>query len=113
MVMKKSRAILAVSSVLWGIIVLLAAWAFPKLWFVPVIAGAALWSAGFWHFRTIAYELSDENIRVMSGFLFKRERVLPKKEILMTSRFALAGKLLFTVVYFSGGRVVLFADLPR
>ncbi len=111
--MKKSRSFLVVSSVLCGIIVLLAVWAIPELWFVPVIAGAALWGVGFWHFQTIEYELSDENIRVLSGFLFKRERVLPKKEILMTSRFALAGKLLFTVVYFSGGRVILFADLPR
>jgi len=113
MVMKKSRVFLAVSSVLWGIIVLLAVWAFPKLWFIWAIAGAALWAAGFWHFQTITYELSNENIRITSGFLFKRERVLPKKEILMTARFALAGRLLFTVVYFSGGRVILFADLPQ
>ncbi len=110
--MKKSRLILVVSSVLWAIVVLLAVWSFPKLWFVWVIAGAAAWGAVFRHFQTIEYEVSGGSLRISSGFLFKRKRILPKKEILMTTRFALAGKLLFTVVHFSGGRVVLFAEMP-
>ncbi len=108
--MKKSRFFY------WMIMVLLGAAAaavflmFPRMWYIWTIAGAA--AAGVWtaYFRAIEYDLRGGILRISSGFLFKRERILPQKEILMTTRVALAGKLLFTVAAFSGGRVVLFAE---
>ncbi|MGN0680253.1 MAG: hypothetical protein ACI4JS_11360 [Oscillospiraceae bacterium] len=82
----------------------------PKMWYIWVIVGVVLWGAFAVYFRTISYDLRNGILRITSGVLFKRERILRVKEVLMTTRVALAGKLLFTVATFSGGRVVLFTE---
>lgn len=110
--MKKSRFFLWVLSLVLALVEAAAIFLAPKLWFVWAAARIALWAAAFGYFQTLSYEISGGNLRISSGFFFKRKRILPKKEILMTTRFALAGRLLFTVAYFSGGRVILFAELP-
>ncbi len=108
--MKKSRFFFCVIMVLCIAAAAAAILIFPKKWYIWVIAGAAVGGAWAAYFRSIAYNVRGGILRISSGFLFKRERVLPEKEILMTTRVALAGKLLFTVAAFSGGRVVLFAE---
>lgn len=108
--MKKSRFFFWVISVLWGTAVASSIWFIPKMWYIWAIIGAAVWGVYAVHFRTIAYDLRNGILTITSGVLFKRERILCVKEVLMTTRVALAGKLLFTVATFSGGRVVLFAE---
>lgn len=108
--MKKSRFFFWLILVLWGAAVAAVLLIFPKIWYIWIIAGAAVWGVWTAYFGSIAYDLRSGILRISSGFLFKRERILPEKEILMTTRVALAGKLLFTVATFSGGRVVLFAE---
>lgn len=108
--MKKSRFFFWMIMVLWGVAIAAVLLIFPGIWYIWIIAGAAAGGAWAAYFRSIAYSLKSGILRISSGFLFKRERILPEKEILMTTRVALAGKLLFTVAAFSGGRVVLFAE---
>ena len=110
--MKKSAVFFGISSLVWVIAVLGAIWIFPKAWFFILVVGATL--MGWWgaYFKSVSYEIKGDNLRILSGILFRKERVLPLREILMTKRTEAAGKTLFTVVYFSGGRVVIFADLP-
>lgn len=108
--MKKSRFFFLVISVLWGAAVAVSICFFQKMWYIWAIVGAAVWGVYAVYFRTIAYDLRNGILRISSGVLFKRERILRVKEILMTTRVALAGKLLFTVATFSGGRVVLFTE---
>lgn len=110
--MKKSRLFFWVISGLWGAAAAAAIWIFPEMWYIWAITGAAVWGAYALYFRAIAYELRNGILRISSGVLFKRERILRVKEILMTTRVALAGRLLFTVATFSGGRVVVFAEFP-
>ncbi|MGN1111140.1 MAG: hypothetical protein ACI4QY_05760 [Oscillospiraceae bacterium] len=110
--MKKSAVVFEISSLVWGISLLGVIWIFPKAWFFILVVGAALW--GWWgaYFKSVSYEVRRDNLRISSGILFRKERFLPFEEILMTKRAEAAGKTLFTVAYFSGGRVLLFADLP-
>lgn len=110
--MKKSAVFFKISSLVWAIAVLVTIRFFPKAWFFILVVGAALW--GWWaaYFKSVSYEVRRDNLRISSGILFRKERFLPFGEILMTKRAAAAGKTLFTVAYFSGGRVLLFADLP-
>lgn len=110
--MKKSAVFFGISSLVWGIAVLGAIWIFPKAWFFILAVGAALWGVWAAYFKSVSYEVRADNLRISSGILFRKERVLPFGEILITKRAAVADKTLFTVVYFSGGRVVIFADLP-
>lgn len=108
--MKKSRFFFWIILVFWMAAVAAAMLIMPGIWYIWTTAGAAVLGAWAAYFRSIAYDLRDGVLKITSGFLFKRKRVLPEKEILMTTRVALAGKLLFTVAAFSGGRVVLFTE---
>ena len=74
-----------------------------------VLLGAAVWTAFFFHFRSIGYTVENGVLIIRSGFLVKAERRISISDILWQTTVKFGSVMLFSVIHTAAGRAVIFA----
>lgn len=109
---KKTFTIFIIFSALWftaGFVLT----AFLRLnWLYSGIFAIGIWCVAFAYFHRLSYAIEEEILKISSGILFRRERIVPLEMVLIRTKISVKGKCLLTVLTLSGGRVIVFADVP-
>lgn len=108
---KKSFTIFIIFSFLW--FAMSAIMAVSGLnWLCTAVCAVAAWSVFFAYFCRISYVVEGGVLKISSGILFRRERIVPLEIVHIRTKISVRGHCLLTILAFSGGNVAVFADVP-
>lgn len=108
--MKKLWHVFWILTVLAAGAAVFAAFALPREFAALIVAaGAVVWLAAFFRFRSVEYSLENERLLIRGGVLVKRERSLPMKSVLWHTTVKFGSAALFSVLHTASGRAVVFA----
>lgn len=78
---------------------------------LAALAGAAIWAAAFFRFRSIEYLDDGERFLIRRGFFIHAETSLKKSAILYVTTVKFGYVTLFSVIHTASGAVVVFAEI--
>ena len=94
--------------ILCAVIVLL----FPGSVYITAAAFVILSVIWLWYYYRLEYSISAETLRISSGIIFRKHRLLPLESILWELRLSLPPfrRAAMVILHTSGGRIVIFGD---
>lgn len=69
---------------------------------------AIIWD---FHYFTIKYEISYDNLTIKSGIIFKRTKTIPLEKTVLKSVYSVGKTVFLTIIRTSGSFAVIFGEL--
>lgn len=99
----------AAALLIWcGVIALL----FPGSVYITAAAFVILSVIWLWYYYHLEYSISSGTLKISSGIIFRKHRLLPPENILWELRLSLPPfhRTALVILHTSGGRIVIFGD---
>lgn len=107
---KKSFTIFKILSFLWLVTTVVLTTLFAQYWLVYAAFGGLALAVCSLYFAKLSYRTNGNILTISSGILFRKERFVPLEKVLIKTKLCLGRECLLTILTFSGGRVIVFAD---
>ena len=81
-------------------------------WIITVICAVLPVTVLLIRYLTLCYDISEEEISINIGLIFRSTIIIKRSAILSVSRLYLGHRLICTIVRTAGKTAVLFCDIP-